>query len=97
MNDGKGMQDPGVPGPQSSHQSPEDGDGPAAGSGEPPLDRGVQGRIGSHLRAMYDEMMQQPIPDRFLDLLASLERSDGKTPDGKIPDETASDGTPAEE
>jgi hypothetical protein len=97
MNDGKGMQDPGVPGPQSSHQSPEDGDGPAAGSGEPTLDRGVQGRIGSHLRAMYDEMMQQPIPDRFLDLLASLERSDGKTPDGKIPDETASDGTPAEE
>ncbi|KMO15853.1 NepR family anti-sigma factor [Methylobacterium indicum] len=80
MNDGKGMQDPGSGGPRSSHQSPENGDDPAAGSGEPTLDRGVQGRIGSHLRAMYDEMMQQPIPDRFLDLLANLERGAAAPP-----------------
>ena len=31
--------------------------------------------------------MQQPIPDRFLDLLASLERSDAKAPDGSPTEE----------
>ncbi|MEH3144639.1 MAG: NepR family anti-sigma factor [Methylobacterium frigidaeris] len=46
----------------------------AAGADQPGLDRNVQTRIGSHLRAMYDELMQQPIPDRFIDLLANLDR-----------------------
>lgn len=39
----------------------------------PLLDRQVQGRIGEHLRALYDGMMQQPVPDRFRDLIARLE------------------------
>lgn len=56
-------------------RAPLDEDGPAAGPEQPALDRNVQGRIGSHLRAMYDELMQQPIPDRFVDLIAELERS----------------------
>ncbi|NGM32461.1 hypothetical protein G4G93_00680 [Methylobacterium sp. DB0501] len=64
------MRGPGGQGPQASG----DEDDPA-GPGQPALDRDVQGRIGSHLRAMYDELMQQPIPDRFVDLLAELERS----------------------
>lgn len=40
---------------------------------EPSLDRGVQSRIGDHLRAMYDELLQQPVPDRFHALLAKLD------------------------
>jgi hypothetical protein len=48
------------------------------GEHHPPLlDRQIQGRIGEHLRALYDGLMQQPVPDRFRDLIARLE--DGPT------------------
>ncbi|AWN45520.1 hypothetical protein DK419_03625 [Methylobacterium terrae] len=70
MIDGKGMQGPGGQGPRASGD-----DDPGPGPEQPALDRSVQGRIGSHLRAMYDELMQQPIPDRFADLIAELERN----------------------
>jgi Anti-sigma factor NepR len=39
----------------------------------PGLDRVIQSRIGDNLRAMYDELLQQPVPDRFRDLLGQLE------------------------
>jgi hypothetical protein len=42
-------------------------------SSEPSLDRAIQARIGDSLRAMYDELLQQPVPDRFRDLLGQLE------------------------
>lgn len=45
----------------------------AVDEAQPLLDRQIQGRIGAHLRAMYDGMMQQPVPDRFRDLIARLE------------------------
>jgi hypothetical protein len=41
---------------------------------DPKLDSGSQRRIGDQLRAMYDELMQQPVPDRFKDLLDQLDR-----------------------
>jgi hypothetical protein len=44
-------------------------------TGDPKLDRGIQTRIGDQLRAMYDELMEQPVPDRFKDLLAKLDQS----------------------
>ena len=47
-------------------------------SPNPKLDRVIQGRIGDELRAMYDDLMQQPVPDRFADLLSKLEQSDGE-------------------
>ena len=40
------------------------------------LDRTTQTRIGDQLRAMYDDLMQQPVPDRFAQLLAQLEQGD---------------------
>ena len=75
MIEGKGMQ-----GPRTPHE-----DDPAAGPEQPALDRNVQGRLGSHLRAMYDELMQQPIPDRFIDLIAELERSSGQSSPSDTP------------
>ena len=42
---------------------------------EPAIDRPSQSRIGDHLRAMYDGLMQQPVPDRFVDLINRLEKS----------------------
>ena len=44
---------------------------------DPKLDSNSQRRIGDQLRAMYDELMQQPVPDRFKDLLEQLEKSNG--------------------
>jgi len=42
---------------------------------DPTLDRIIQRRIGDQLRAMYDDLMQQPVPDRFADLLSKLDQS----------------------
>lgn len=38
------------------------------------LDNTSQKRIGDQLRAMYDELMQQPVPDRFKELLDQLDK-----------------------
>jgi hypothetical protein len=43
---------------------------------EPTLDRTIQKRIGDQLRAMYDGLMQQPVPDRLKDILDRLEKLD---------------------
>ncbi len=34
----------------------------------------AQQRIGMSLRAMYDELVEQPLPDRFVELLAQLDQ-----------------------
>ncbi|HEY8382861.1 MAG TPA: NepR family anti-sigma factor [Microvirga sp.] len=46
-------------------------------SSDPKLDRVIQTRIGDQLRAMYDDLVQQPVPDRFRDLLSKLENQGG--------------------
>ena len=55
-------------------------EGGAAGSVVRPLGRSgstlgrdVQTRIGQHLRAMYDDVVRQGVPDRFMTLLARLD------------------------
>lgn len=59
--------------PDPAAVDPEpDGDSPW----EPTVDRAAQTQIGDHLRSMYNELMQQPVPDRLMDLLARLD--DGK-------------------
>lgn len=37
------------------------------------LDTDVQAHIGRQLRAGYTDILNQPVPDRFLDLLAELD------------------------
>jgi hypothetical protein len=52
--------------------------------GGPKLDRSTQTRIGDQLRAMYHDLMDQPVPDRFKALLDQLEqREQGKKGEGK--------------
>jgi len=48
-------------------------DRPTRGRSENGLNDQTQRRIGSHLRTLYDSVVQQPIPDRFRDLIARLE------------------------
>ena len=37
-------------------------------------------QIGQHLRSVYDEVLAQPVPDRFLELLRQLESKPGARP-----------------
>lgn len=37
------------------------------------LEHQARKRIGTHLRAMYDSVVQQPVPSRFTDLIAQLD------------------------
>jgi hypothetical protein len=46
--------------------------GTSHGEPDATLDRAIQARIGDQLRAMYDGLMEQPVPDRFHALLARL-------------------------
>jgi hypothetical protein len=44
-----------------------------------PLEADVQAHLGRQLRAVYDEMASQPVPDRFIQLLDALERKQRTT------------------
>ena len=45
------------------------------------LGRDVQARLGQQLRAMYDEVVNQGVPDRFNELIDRLD--DGEKKDGR--------------
>jgi len=44
------------------------------------LGRDVQARLGQQLRAMYDEVVNQGVPDRFSELINRLEGGGKKDP-----------------
>ena len=49
----------------------------AAAAGRPrKLDKSVQTAIGARLRAYYDGVEREPVPDRFAELLKQLEKKD---------------------
>jgi hypothetical protein len=35
----------------------------------------IQTEIGKHLRAIYDDVINEPVPSKFMELLEELERS----------------------
>ena len=43
----------------------------------------IQSRIGHQLRAMYDDVVRQGVPDRFAELIKKLDAPGGGTPSGK--------------
>jgi hypothetical protein len=45
---------------------------------DPALNRDIQTKIGQQLRAIYDDVVDQGVPDRFVELLRSLDRETGK-------------------
>ena len=49
-----------------------------AAAAEPSLGRDTQTKIGQQLRAMYDDVVHQGVPARFVDLLDRLEKRDDK-------------------
>lgn len=46
--------------------------------GSPEIDSELQAHIGRHLKASYDDILGQDVPDRFLDLLKQLESKEDK-------------------
>lgn len=39
------------------------------------IDPRVQTEIGKHLRAIYDDVINEPVPSKFMELLEQLEQS----------------------
>ena len=35
----------------------------------------IEAEIGKTMRAMYDDLLEQPIPDRFVELLKQIDRA----------------------
>jgi hypothetical protein len=44
------------------------------------LNAEIQSRIGHQLRAMYDDVVRQGVPDRFAELIRKLDASEPGTP-----------------
>jgi len=61
----------------AASRSPETSPEPA-GKAEPSLGGDIRGKIGRQLREMYDDVLAQGVPDRFVDLLNRLERQNEK-------------------
>jgi hypothetical protein len=74
-----GQRRPPKPGQNSMISSDVVGQEPAAAG---PLPEGgmepeLQDHIGRQLRAIYDEVLDEPVPERFLKLLADLDNKQG--------------------
>lgn len=52
-----------------------------ARSGNSGLTREIQAKIGQQLRALYDDVVQEGVPDRFADLLRQLDQPASKPKD----------------
>jgi hypothetical protein len=53
-------------------------DGTGGAETESGLSPGLQAHIGRHVRAVFDEVAREPIPEHLLRLLKDLERSGDK-------------------
>jgi len=53
---------------------------PAGGRPHGRLGRDVQAKIGHQLRAMYDDVVKEGVPERFVELLKRLDNKDVKGP-----------------
>jgi hypothetical protein len=58
---------------RSPETSPEPG-----GKAKPSLGGEIRGKIGRQLRDMYDDVVAQGVPDRFVELLNRLEKQNEK-------------------
>jgi hypothetical protein len=52
------------------------------------LNAEIQSRIGHQLRAMYDDVVRQGVPDRFAELIRKLDASEGTPQVGNAGDKT---------
>ena len=60
----------------AASRSPDTSPEPA-GKADPTLGGEIRGKIGRQLREMYDDVVSQGVPDRFVELLNRLEKQNG--------------------
>jgi hypothetical protein len=48
---------------------------------QPPLPMELQGQIGQRLREAYNELVNEPVPDRFVQLLQQLKTREDQNSD----------------
>ncbi len=48
------------------------------------LNAEIQSRIGHQLRAMYDDVVRQGVPDRFAELIRKLDVPEADSPIGRL-------------
>lgn len=53
-------------------------DGSSTKAGTPRMKPQVQEHIGRQLRAVYDDVLKQPLPDRFRELMEKLDEKMGE-------------------
>ena len=71
----KGRRSPGgAPNKKGDKMQTRTGNHPSERTG-PHVDSRIQHEIGKHLRAHYDDIVNEPVPDKFMELLAKLEQS----------------------
>lgn len=71
----KARRGPGGP-PKKKGEEMQTGTGLASSEhAGPQIDSRIQHEIGKHLRAHYDDIVNEPVPDKFMELLAKLEQS----------------------
>ncbi|HEX7789859.1 MAG TPA: NepR family anti-sigma factor [Afipia sp.] len=56
------------------------------------LNAEIQSRIGHQLRAMYDDVVRQGVPDRFADLIRKLDSQDAAAAVAGAPLDAKKDG-----
>lgn len=67
-------------GQEELRQKPEASNGGKPGVKKSACKAGVADQIGVHLRSIYDDILAQPVPARFLDLLQKLESTSSGRP-----------------
>jgi hypothetical protein len=68
---------------RSARAGSAEGAAPPVPPHRPALPQHDQDHLGRQLRAMYDDLLQEPIPGRFLALIARLERQDREQSHGR--------------
>ena len=68
---------------RSARAGSADGSAPSLLPHHSALPQHDQDHLGRQLRAMYDDLLQEPIPGRFLALIARLERQDREQSHGR--------------
>lgn len=64
----------------TSHRSNSDGSRDASAAAKSGLDEALSAHIGVQLKAVFNEILSEPVPDHFLKLLDELERKRAETP-----------------
>ena len=60
---------------------------PESEDGGPPAPFAIHEHIGRQLRGLFDEVVTQPVPEKFLKLLDELEQKEaGRVPEGSDTD-----------